>query len=86
LPKTEVAWTEDALEDLEKLDPSIRKRIIRKISWFSEHFNNQTPEPLSGQLSGDFKIRIGDWRVIYQLEEEVIVIYAIGHRKDVYKY
>jgi len=86
LPEFKVEWTEDALFDFETLDPPIQKRIVRKISWFSEHFYNITPEPLSGKLSGAFKIRIGDWRVIYRLEKNMIVIYAIGHRKDIYKY
>ena len=85
MPEVKVEWTEDAVYDLSRLDPPIRKRIIRKISWISQHFANVTPEPLSGSLSGTFKIRIGDWRVIYQLEKNIIVIYAVAHRRDIYK-
>ncbi|HKZ56342.1 MAG TPA: type II toxin-antitoxin system RelE/ParE family toxin [Thermodesulfovibrionales bacterium] len=80
-----VEWTKEAVEDLQKLDKSIAKRILNKISWFSQHFDNITPEPLSGELVGTFKLRIGDWRVIYTIEIDVIVIQAIGHRKEVYK-
>jgi len=83
LPRVE--WTKEAVEDLQKLDKSIAKRILNKISWFSQHFDNITPEPLSGELVGTFKLRIGDWRVIYTIEIDVIVIQAIGHRKEVYK-
>ena len=78
-------WTKDALDDLEKIDKSIVQRILNKISWFSHHFTNITPEPLSGDLSGTYKLRIGDWRVIYTVEKDVIVIQAIGHRREVYK-
>jgi mRNA interferase RelE/StbE len=83
LPKVE--WTKDALDDLEKIDKSIAKRILNKISWFSEHFNSITPEPLSGDLSGSYKLRIGDWRVIYTTETSVIVIQSVGHRREIYK-
>lgn len=83
MPKVE--WTKNAIEDLEKLDTPIVKRILNKISWFSQNFENITPEPLSGDLVGTFKIRIGDWRIIYTFESGVIVIQAIGHRKEVYR-
>ncbi len=80
-----VEWTKEAVEDLQKLDKPIAKRILNKISWFSQHFDNITLEPLSRELAGTFKLRIGDWRVIYTIEIDIIVIQAIGHRKEVYK-
>ncbi|MFZ3135988.1 MAG: type II toxin-antitoxin system RelE/ParE family toxin [Thermodesulfovibrionales bacterium] len=83
MPKVE--WTKDALDDLEKIDNSIVKRILNKISWFSDHFNSIIPEPLSGDLSGSYKFRIGDWRVIYTTETGVIVIQSVGHRREIYK-
>ncbi len=78
-----VEWTDDALEDLKKLDKPIAKRIINKISWLSLHFENITPEPLSWDFSGTFKLRIGDWRVVYTIGTDVIVIQAIGHRREI---
>lgn len=80
-----IEWTEDAIEDLQRLDRPVAKRILSKISWFSHHFNSITPEPLSGDLAGTFKLRIGDWRVIYTIESDKIVIQAIDHRREVYK-
>jgi mRNA-degrading endonuclease RelE of RelBE toxin-antitoxin system len=32
-----------------------------------------------------FKLRVGDWRVVYTTEGDIIVIQAIGHRKEIYK-
>ena len=85
MPEINVEWTADALDDLEKLDPPIQKRIVRKVTWFSQYFSNQIPEPLSGEFRGTYKLRIGDWRVIYQLEENIMVIRALGHRNNIYK-
>ena len=79
-----VEWTEDALDDLEELDKQIAKRILKKVSWFSRHFDNIVPETLSGALSGTYKLRVGDWRVIYTIEADRVVIEGIGHRKEVY--
>lgn len=48
MPKIQVEWTEDSLEDLEKLDPPIQKRILRKIDWFREHFLTKLQNPYRG--------------------------------------
>jgi mRNA interferase RelE/StbE len=75
LPKIE--WAKDALDDLQKIDKPIVKRILKKVSWFSQHFDDITLEPLSGELEGTFKLRIGDWRVIYTIDNNVITIQAV---------
>ena len=72
MPKVE--WGKEALDDLQKIDKPIVKRILNKISWFSQHFDNITPEPLSGDLAGMFKVRVGDWRIVYTIKNEVIII------------
>jgi mRNA interferase RelE/StbE len=76
-----------ALDDLSKLDKSITKRILNRIEWYSENIENITPIPLKSRLSGFYKLRIGDWRVIYEIgkKAETIFIHKIGHRKDIYK-
>ena len=82
---SKVEWEKDVLDDLQKIDYPIVKRILNKISWFSQHFDNITPEPLSGDMSGQFKLRVGDWRVVYIIEADAIVIKAVGHRREIYK-
>lgn len=79
-----VEWEKEALDDLQNIDKPILKRILNKISWFSQHFDNITPEPLSGDLAGMFKVRVGDWRIVYTIKNEVIVIQAVGHRREIY--
>lgn len=81
-----IEWTENALRDLDKIDRQIVERILKKTSWLSAHFYNIIPECLSGDLTGAFKLRIGDWRLIYTIEDnKTLVIQAVGHRRDVYK-
>jgi len=60
-----VEWTERAIQDLEKLDLLVARRILRKVAWFAKNFKRGTVEPLSGDLKGTYKLRVGDWRVVY---------------------
>ncbi len=40
--------------------------------------------PLRKSLHGYYKLRVGDYRIIFQIEGQHILILKIGHRKDVY--
>jgi mRNA interferase RelE/StbE len=80
-----IEWNEKAINDLEKLDKPVAQRILKKIDWLSINFEIITPEPLSGQFRGTYKLRIGDWRVVYTIEDQTLVIQLIGHRRDIYK-
>ncbi|MEW6108865.1 MAG: type II toxin-antitoxin system RelE/ParE family toxin [Nitrospirota bacterium] len=80
-----VEWEKEALNDLQKIDRPIVKRILNKITWLSQHFDNITPESLTGDMSGQFKLGVGDWRVVYVIEKDEIIIKAVGHRREIYK-
>ncbi|MEA5533051.1 type II toxin-antitoxin system RelE family toxin [Crocosphaera sp. XPORK-15E] len=41
-------------------------------------------QELSANLSGLFKLRIGDYRVIYSFDDDFITIHQVGHRRDIY--
>jgi mRNA interferase RelE/StbE len=80
-----IEWTEAALEDLERLDRPVARRILTKLTWFSENLQGLAPEALGGIWRGAFRFRIGDWRVVYTLEGETIKIQFIGHRSGIYR-
>jgi mRNA interferase RelE/StbE len=81
-----IEYQPEALDDLEKLTQSVRERIVKKIIWLSENFEQINPQSLTADLSGFFKLRVGDYRVIYEFnrEEEVISIDRVKHRREVY--
>ena len=81
-----IYWTEDAIKDLERLDKPVEQRVLKKISWLSNNFERITPEPLSGEFKGTFKLRIGDWRVVYTVEGQTLGIQFIAHRREIYKF
>ena len=82
---TKIEWTERSIEDLEKLDTLVVRRILRKVTWFANNFERVTLEPLAGDLKDTFKLRVGDWRVVFTVEDETVVIQFIGHRREIYK-
>ena len=69
-----VDWTEAATRDLEKLDKPVARRILARITWFSNNFGRVIPEPLANGFKGTFKLRIVDWRVVYAVEGRTIVV------------
>ncbi|MCW6051735.1 type II toxin-antitoxin system RelE/ParE family toxin [Microcoleus sp. A2-C5] len=81
-----VDLTAEAQVNQERLTPAVRERIGNKINWLAENFEQITPMPLSANLAGFFKLRVGDYRVIYTFNEElrVISVHQIGHRREIY--
>jgi mRNA interferase RelE/StbE len=81
-----VSFESESITDLDNLDQVVRLRILNKIQWLSLYFEQITPLSLSGQWSGFYKLRVGDYRVIYELdiEEQLIIIIRIGHRREIY--
>lgn len=80
----EVSFDEEAIGFLNKLEKPIKERIFKKIVLAKEnplHFF----ERLSGRT--DFKLRVGDYRVIADIDsaEQMIRITVIGHRRNIYK-
>lgn len=76
-----------ATEDLARLDKSVAQRVLNRIKWLSENFDNLIPEALAGDFRGLFKFRAGSYRVLYSANERegILVIHSIGHRREVYK-
>ncbi len=76
-----------AAKALVKLPVAIRKRLIKAIDTLSEdpHYN---AESLKGKKHSDlWRRRVGDYRILYQINEEKILVLVVhlGHRKDVYR-
>jgi len=85
--KYKVEFLPIAIKELKKLDKIISQRILDKIHWIANNFEIITPEILSANLKRMFKLRVGDWRVIYTVNQKakIITIHLIGHRKEIYK-
>jgi mRNA interferase RelE/StbE len=76
-----------ATGELADLDRQVASRIVRRAQWLAENIEAIKPLPLTGELSGLYKLRVGDYRVVYEIlsAEHTIVIHAIGHRREIYR-
>jgi len=63
-----VEFTSTGIKDLENLPPTIQERILRKVRWLSENFEEVSPQSLSANLSSLFKLRVGDYQIIYSFD------------------
>lgn len=84
-----VKYSDKAVKQLKKLDVNNRKLIINWIAKNLEGCENprMKGKGLTADRSGEWKYRIGSYRMICDIRESELVILAlsIGHRKDVYK-
>ena len=82
-----VEWEQDAADALDRLSPEVIGRILLRISWLSMNLDHIKPQALAGKLKGYFKLRVGDFRVIYTMrrDEGLLIVEDVGHRRDIYK-
>jgi mRNA interferase RelE/StbE len=86
--RVEIGSRADA--QLAELDSAIGSSVERKIQWLAENAAVMIHRRLVGMpddLAGLCKLRIGDWRILYWVyhREEIIRIYRIQHRSEVYR-
>ncbi len=81
-----VEYDPAAIDDLKRLPNRIRKRIVVKIDWLAANFEQIQPLPLSANMAGFFKLRVGDYRVIYECDRtlRILTVDRVGHRREIY--
>jgi mRNA interferase RelE/StbE len=76
-----------AANELSRLDKTVSRRIVQRVNWLAANLGRVRLEQLTGDLAGLYKLRVGDYRVVYEVldEEQALVIHMIGHRRDIYR-
>lgn len=77
--------TNNASHDLFSLDYNLQKRIISKVKFFCDQDNPMYFAKALNNCNWRFRFRIWDYRVIFTLEENKIIILMIWHRKEIYE-
>jgi mRNA interferase RelE/StbE len=83
----EIEWTTAALRELGKLDKPLGCRLLIPITKLSVDPRPPGTRTLVGQPSGTMRLRVGDHRVVYVVEDRrlVITVVRLAHRGDVYR-
>jgi mRNA interferase RelE/StbE len=72
------------LESLHKADRKPFERILSKIESLSA--NSKEGKPLVGNHKGEFSLRVGNYRIVYEFDpgKHIVYVLAVKHRKKVY--
>jgi mRNA interferase RelE/StbE len=78
---------EGADDELADLPPDVRARVMRRIRALALDPRPAGSRPLSGDLRGFYRIRVGDYRIGYLIDDSVpkVVIWAVGPRRGFYE-
>jgi len=79
-----ITFKKSVAKDLNKIVASDANRILKKLSSELSIKADQYPE-LQGKFTGLRKYRVGNYRVIYAIIHDSVLVVRIQHRKDVYK-
>lgn len=79
-----VLYKASVRRDLKKIDQKSVERILREIRNVLGN-NPKSGEALHGEFVGLYKLRIGDYRVIYALLEQDVLVLRIRHRSKAYE-
>ncbi len=81
-----IVITEEAQDDLKNLDKQTQIRILKKMEYFKELQDvNSVAKRLTNFNLGEFRFRVGDYRIVFDLHKDDISINRIQHRKDIYR-
>lgn len=71
---------------LDGLDADLRNRLIRKLDALQENPRPTGTVKMAG-LDDCYRIRMGDWRIVYEVRDKVLLVLVlrIAHRREVYR-
>ena len=80
----EVKIKKEAKKELEKLDKVIAQRILDAISNLRDFPDVQNIKRLKGNPIR-YRLRVGDWRIIFNVSSDALIIETIKHRREAYQ-
>jgi mRNA interferase RelE/StbE len=85
-PPCPVEFILEAEADLTTLNKPIGQRILKKLRWLADNLEVIAPEQLADEWAGVFKLRVGDYRVIYTVdrnsEPKTIIVHLIKQARS----
>ena len=79
-----LTYTKTATKDIEKLDIVAKKRLKKKLELLASNPLHYSKKLIHSDL-GTYRYRVGDYRIVFDLEGSQIVILRVGHRREIYR-
>jgi len=80
----EIIYTNRAVKDLARLDSAAKERIAETLERYAEAPLNYAKKMVDPAL-GTYRFRIGDYRVIFDIEGNEVVVLRVGNRREIYR-
>ena len=77
-----VQFKPKAIKDLGKLPIEVQNRILTKIETMEDNLQGDVKR--SSNFTPEYRLRVGDYRVLFEIEGGIIIIYRIKHRQSAY--
>ncbi len=84
MPPYRIEWFDEARTDVRRLDRTAAMRIFDGVLHYARTGGGDV-EPLHGEMSGSFRLRVGDYRVLFTLEDETMRVFGVRHRSEAYR-
>lgn len=78
----EIEFKPKAIKDLEKLSDDLQNRIINKIELMQDNLQGDIKKLTN--FTPEYRLRVGDYRILFEIENQIILIYRIKHRSKAY--
>ncbi len=79
-----LVFTHKAEKDIRGLHPAIKKQISKALLKLQSNPSEHS-EKLTDPRLGTYRFRVGDYRIIFDLAGDDIVILRVGHRREIYR-
>lgn len=83
----QIQISKKAQKDLKKIDKKAQQKIIDAILKLKTQHKSQQMKPLIGSRIAQFRLRVGDYRILYDVynQDKTVLILRIGHRREIYR-
>ncbi|HEU0089730.1 MAG TPA: type II toxin-antitoxin system RelE/ParE family toxin [Pseudonocardiaceae bacterium] len=83
----EIEWAGPALRELRKLDKPIARRVLTAVTKLGQNPRPPGARALTGYPQGTMRLRIGDYRVVYLVRDDVVLVTVVrvAHRREAYR-
>ncbi len=84
MPPYRIEWLDEAQADVRRLDRPTAMRLFEAVLHFAPTGAGNV-STLHGDLAGAFRLRAGDYRVLFTLEQNSMRIFGVRHRSEAYR-
>lgn len=79
----EIEFKPKAIKDLDSLQPDIARRIVEEVGRLVQNLEGDVKRLTN--FTPEYRLRVGDYRVLFEVEGNRVIVYRVRHRRDVYR-